>query len=304
MPARNTWIFTVHVKLLFCKPLGSPDLISTRSPCHFLSISYSFLALETDAGQQELKGVEFLVSLFDGTVRLNVAGDVETDLIHQRDGICFLSGGHIPSILSDHICKLWFVHQLQHTLRENQVYKLHIKKFKTGKLQNGINAILSRCDVYFSNAICKNTYYMLRRKVSYVEYLKNRLIQKKFRKIKFINSLFGFHVPMCDSMLTSEGHVSVRIVIQVNTDIVSVMYVLYIPARWSWPYILCTGLLDVTAERVLPSSTCAARSPHWAAPLESCRTDASDRATGTYQLHTEPHRRSHATAWTQWKNFK
>ncbi len=86
-----------------------------------------FSALQPDAGQQELQGAQFLVSLLDGAVRLNVTGDVETDLVYQRDGVSFLPGGHIPSILSDHISKLWPFHQLKQTSSPQSLYSSAFK---------------------------------------------------------------------------------------------------------------------------------------------------------------------------------
>lgn len=76
---------------------------------------FCFSALQPNAGQQKLQGAEFLVGFLDFAVRLNVTGDVEADLVHKRDGISFLSGRHVPSILSDHIGKLWPFHQLKQT---------------------------------------------------------------------------------------------------------------------------------------------------------------------------------------------
>lgn len=74
-------------------------------------------AVDIDAGEQLLQGLQFLVGLLDGAVRLHVAGDVEADVVHQRDRVRLLSLLQRRGVLLDDLRKLRLLHQLWQTGR-------------------------------------------------------------------------------------------------------------------------------------------------------------------------------------------
>lgn len=68
--------------------------------------------LQSDADQQLLQHLQLLVGLLDGAECLHVAGDVEADVVHQRDGVGLLAIHHRPGVLLDYLRKLGSVHEL------------------------------------------------------------------------------------------------------------------------------------------------------------------------------------------------
>lgn len=74
-------------------------------------------AVDINAGKQLLQGLQLLVGLFDCAVRLHVAGDVEADVIHQRNRVRLLTLLQRRSVLLDDLRKLRLLHQLWQTGR-------------------------------------------------------------------------------------------------------------------------------------------------------------------------------------------
>ena len=72
-------------------------------------------AVNVDAGEQLLQGVQLLIGLLDLAVSLHVAGDVVPDLVHQGDGVGLVSPLHRRGVLFDDLGKLGLLQQLRQT---------------------------------------------------------------------------------------------------------------------------------------------------------------------------------------------
>lgn len=68
-------------------------------------------AVDIDADEQLLQGIQFLIGLLNRAVRLHVAGDVVTDFVHHWDGVGLVSLLQRRSVLFDDLCKLRLLHQ-------------------------------------------------------------------------------------------------------------------------------------------------------------------------------------------------
>lgn len=69
-------------------------------------------ALKPYTGQEVFQSFKFLVGFLDGTVSLHVAGDVEADVIDQRNGVGLLPLLHGLRVLLHSSHKLLQLHQL------------------------------------------------------------------------------------------------------------------------------------------------------------------------------------------------
>jgi len=93
------------VLALRANPVGATQAAYDRQGLHTS-------ALKPYTGQEVFQSFKFLVGFLNSTVSLHVAGDVEADVIDQRDGVCLLSFLHSLCILLHSGHKLLQLHQL------------------------------------------------------------------------------------------------------------------------------------------------------------------------------------------------
>lgn len=70
-------------------------------------------AVNINAAEQLLQGLQFLIGLFDLAVGLHVAGDVVADVVHQGDGVGLVPLLQRRSVLFYDLGKLGLLHQLR-----------------------------------------------------------------------------------------------------------------------------------------------------------------------------------------------
>lgn len=93
------------VLALRANPVGATQAAYDRQGLHTS-------ALKPYTGQEVFQSFKFLVGFLDGTVSLHVAGDVEADVINQRNGVSLLPFLHSFRILLHSSHKLLQLHQL------------------------------------------------------------------------------------------------------------------------------------------------------------------------------------------------
>lgn len=93
------------VLTLQASPVGATRAAHDRQDLHTS-------ALKPYTGQEVFQSFKFLVGFLDGTVSLHVAGDVEADVINQRNGVSLLPFLHSLRILLHSSHKLLQLHQL------------------------------------------------------------------------------------------------------------------------------------------------------------------------------------------------
>lgn len=93
------------VLALWANPAGATQAACDRQGLHTS-------AFKPYTGQEVFQSFKFLIGFLDGTVSLHIAGDVEADVINQRNGVSLLPFLHSLRILLHSSHKLLQLHQL------------------------------------------------------------------------------------------------------------------------------------------------------------------------------------------------